>query len=252
MSSRDTDKDKIEKKAEGDRQVHITEEHLFDLIERGSQKTAEECFKHFEKLHNDEMQFQHKVHLEDKEFERQKDHEEREFKRKNLRIERWWRVFAIVLAAAGFYLFWIGSIETEKATSQRAANEHTIDLIRADMAEKKKVLDKASIAIGNMRQINYNILLKCKYGHPYSMEEQESMRWAADQKIIDAFALAPYVFNDEVYDKQKELIQFSVSVKDVCAYKGDYDSKILQLKRDIFNLTNKLVKEDQKKIERLK
>ena len=121
MNSKDTDKDKIEKKEEGDRPVHITEEHLFELIERGSQKTAEECFKHFEKLHKDEMLIQRKVHLEDKEFERQKEHEEREFKRKNLRMERWWRVFAIILAAAGFYLFWVGSIETEKANSHKSS-----------------------------------------------------------------------------------------------------------------------------------
>ena len=114
------------------------------------------------------MLIQRKVHLEDKEFERQKEHEEREFKRKNLRMERWWRVFAIVLAAAGFYLFWIGSIETEKAAVQRAANEHKIDMIRSDITEKKQLLIRTEFAIGNLRSVNDDILLGCKYGHPYS------------------------------------------------------------------------------------
>ncbi len=225
MNSKDTDKDKIEKKEEGDRPVHITEEHLFELIERGSQKTAEECFKHFEKLHKDEMLIQRKVHLEDKEFERQKEHEEREFKRKNLRMERWWRVFAIILAAAGFYLFWIGSIETEKANSVRAVNQHKIDMIQADLKEKKQLLNKAGLALGDLRRVNYDILVRCKYGHPYSLEKQELLRWNANQRMIDAFVMVPYIFNDQVYQKQKELIQFGFNMKDVCAYKGNYDDK---------------------------
>ena len=120
-------------------------------------------------------------------------------------------------------------------------------MIRADLTEKKQLLNKASLAIGNLRQVNFNILLKCKYGHPYSKEKQESMRWTADQKVIDSFALMPYVFDDNVFEKVKKLIQFSYNIKDICDYKGNFDDEVLIYKKDIFDDANKLIKEDHRK-----
>jgi len=232
--------------------VTISEEELLKLIERARNKTASECHSFFEKFHKEELEFQRKVELENREFERQREHEEREYRKKNERSERWWKGFFAILALVGFYFFFVTNIETEKGNTQRAANEHKIDLLREDITEKKQLLKKGSDAIGNMRQVNYEILLRCKYNHPYTQEEQNLLRFTVGEKVIDAFALFPYVFNDEALNKVKELVLFDSGIADICEYKGNYDVQVRNYKTEIFDLGNKLIKKDEEEIRNLK
>ncbi len=230
----------------------ISEKQLFESVERARQTTESACFKHFEKFHKEEMEFQRKVQLEDREYERQKRAEEKEHERRHLKSELWWKIFATILAIAGLYLFFYGSIETEKATSERAANQHRIDIIREDITEKKKIIESGSQAISSLRSVYADIIRNCRYGHPYSQERQDAMRQAAWQKIADAFAVVPYVFDENVMNKGRSLIQFDASIKDVCKYKGVIDDKALSYQREIFSLAHKSIEEDQKQIQKLK
>lgn len=239
-------------KDDRDKLIHITEDHLIDLVETASHKTASDCFTHFEKFHKEEMEFQRRVQLEDREFERQKHHEEVDYQRRNARIDRWWKFFGIILAVAGFYLFWLQGLETEKAASLRAENQHKIDLIREDIAEKEKMLQTGSLAIVNLRSINHKILLACKYDHPYSTEQQISMRWTGREGVVQAFTTSDVIFNDNVYKEVQDLIQFDQSIKNICTSQIDMDLKIREFKAKIFKTANNSIKKDKERILSLK
>lgn len=253
MSPIKENKDKSEKEEKiGSENVQISEEHLLELIEHANQETVSTCLRHFEKFHKEELEFQRKVQLEDREYKRQKEKEDAKIKRDEVRNERFWRLLAILLALAAMYwLVWDGS-RTRDENQKRAAKEHQIDLIREDIKEQKQILQNGGDAISNLRTVYAEILRNCQYGHPFPQEKQDALRREAWQKIVDAFALVPYDFNETVVDKARELVKFDTSIKDLCRYKGNLDDRILQYKREVFDLANQSLEENKKKIEELK
>jgi hypothetical protein len=236
MKADDTDKLKEGNNTQKpeEKPINLTEERLLKLLERERHFTASECFKFFEKFQK----------------------EEKEAQRENARAERWWKygstLFGILVAVGGFYLLWFSGLETETATSKRLYNQHQVALIQADIAEKKKLLEEGSYAIGDLRKVSYKILLHCEYNHPYTQEEQDEMRWMARQKIADTFSLGVYVFNQEFSKREADLISFDANIKDICTYKGDYDETIRQYKIKLYDVANKLLEEDLQKILKFK
>jgi len=247
-----SDKEQDGKNAENKRLT--SEEKLIHLLERARHNTAEECFTHFEKFHQDEQEFQRNIQIEDREYERKKQEQDILFKKEHMRNERFWKVLATILAIGGFYLLFWSGVETAKESSRRAVNEHQIDLIRQDIAEQKETLQVATEAISHMRSVYAEILRNCEYGHPLSMEKQDEMRREAWQGVVDSLAMIPYTFNEAVLDKGKELIQFDEHIKDLCTYKDkeNLDYRLLQYKRGLFDLANQVMEKNKQKIEKLK
>lgn len=239
--------------------IKLTEEKLFEFLELSSQKATSACLKQFEEVQKGQLEFNKKIQLESLEFEKQKyfnDQKEKEetkiTQRKNMKLITLGKIFGGILAITGVLAGWVTSLQHEKANNERAAQNYKIDLVRQDIAEKKKILEAGTEAITNLRGVYAELRLNCKYGHPYSQEKQDAMRQVAWQRIANVFATIPYAFNEAVFNKGRELVLFDEHIPDVCSYKGNPDDRLLQFKTEFFNLAYKSITEDQKKIEKLK
>ncbi len=74
-----------------------------ESIENTYRQIIDQDFKKFEEKFIAEMKLQRQSGIEDREFERKKFEEEKDFQHKNIRIERWWKIFGLILAVSGFY-----------------------------------------------------------------------------------------------------------------------------------------------------
>lgn len=170
----------------------------------------------------------------------------------------WWKYTTFLLAfLMGVYGIYYASVTVHNQTvaaSKTEAHSWEVGVYREDMTEEKSTMQASSNAIHDMRTVDQKIYWRCQYGHPYSMEEQLILRWDARGKVINAFMLAPYIFNQDVYNAAKQILKYEQSVKDICTLKSfdDYDNNILILQRNANQLMGQEIEKSKNKIKYIK
>lgn len=170
----------------------------------------------------------------------------------------WWKygsfVIGILLGVGGMY-YASRTIDIQAEEAQAAEYHQRVAMvIKDDLIEKKDMLKQASLAARNYRSVDQEIIRRCKYNHPYSMEEQERIRWDASTGLINAITLAPYVFDESVINRARYFINFENSIKDLCKYPRleKLDDELLKIQLEMTNAMDKYIKVDEKKLINIK
>ncbi len=237
----------------------FTEEKLLNYIELACEKSTKNVIEKLERTSKEELELQAKIQGDNIEFEREKLRAQQEMHRENIKseekkynIDRYMKFIAAIIAAISIFQYFYSELHQESENNKRAANQYKIDLLREDIKEKKDILKSASKAISHLRTVDADIIRKCTYSHPYSQEKQDEMRWKARQEVVDAFAVVPVVFGEDVVSSGRGVIQFDFSIKNVCAFEADVDNIILKHQKEAFNKINKSIEKDIKTIRELK
>ncbi len=239
--------------------TEFTEEKLLNYIELACEKATKNVIQRLEKSSKEEFELQAKIQNENIGFEREKLRMQQEMHRESIKseerkynIDHYLKFIAAIVAVISIFQYFYSELHQENANNKRAANQYKIDLIREDIKEKKDILKSASKSISNLRNVNADIIRRCTYGHPYSQEKQDELRWKARQKIVDAFAVIPIVFGQDVVSHGRYIIQYDFNIKDVCVYKENIDNKILELQKEAFSKINKSIEKDINTISRIR
>jgi len=150
-----------------------------------------------------------------------------------------------LIGIGAFYLAYQASTDETAIANKRAYDQAKAINVAATVRRKIEWMKKMNSSVINMRKVRYHILLRCKHGHPDSLEKQELLRLNAALDVIHAFTGSQFIFNDAVQKKVDQLIKFDRSVKNVCAKGAPKDDKWRAYLIEIDNLMGQSIKEDQ-------
>ncbi len=153
-----------------------------------------------------------------------------------------------VFAIAGFYLAWQSNMENNKAAEIRAEQESRNLQLTEQIKYKITFWREITDAIIQMRKTREYIVLRCQFGMPYTAYEQNRLRFEASYNTVKVITGTNRIFNQEVYEKLRQLVEFDKSVADVCAANAPSDEKWENYLHQIDSLIGKSIEEDQVKL----
>lgn len=157
-----------------------------------------------------------------------------------------------IIAVVGFYMGWLTTIRSNNAIAERDYNQRQERHIEESIKNKIDWMRRNDDAVIDIRATRYFITLRCNYQHPFTPEEQETLRFNARYKAAKTFTGSNFVFNDAVVTKFKELVKFDESVRDVCDPTSPGDEEWWKYLQEINALMGESIQADEDKLSKLK